>query len=603
MAKKKKVNSKSSKGSGNRSTFTRTVETETSTVFRPKSSKDETTYRDAKRGKSRAGARNKYETRHDAIANNAATLQGKENDPSWYNSNGQLVTDAASVSFYTPAGAPYFSSQSDRFDNSKGSAVPGIMTLDVVPCPGLSTDRSSALNLAALKLYTGMRKANSGAVNYSHADLMMYCLAMDSVYIMYAEALRLYGVLNCWSQYNRYKPQDIVRAMGYDYDGFRQNMADFRAWLNVWIKRANSFSLPVSFSLSKRHAWLFSNIWADSTNAKAQLYLYRPALYYIWDDQSSDQGSKLRAQYWNSNGAWHSPTTFSSLKNHMDDMLDAIANSDDIAIMGGDLEKAFGSENMFNMASIDENYTIEPTFSEEVLMQIENTMFLPRVLKDTPQEDLDITQNVTENMIVYNPKLTYSAKPEGQWQSTDPYYLDYVGLFHDGYPLNVHFDNPKPDDVMVATRNKFDALVDAGEYTADEGGNIYIQFYSLGCDFVTDVTIWTKVNYDTDQSWSTWFPVTSGFEVAPYLPDKTDYSGFTANSLSMVISSTIAVDAFDWHPAVYAAICLQNSPEAEAFARVNFVSMDLDNYTKISDGTLHKIHDAAIYNLWDLPIH
>lgn len=619
MANKKKNRSRNKASQGNM-VYSRTVETTTDETYtRPRTkqgkprdtskdyqshggaSKEFRTHRDSQR--SRQGDRRSSldsRVKSDEVRHNAAVFQGQENDPSWYNSNGQLVQDAASVSFYTPAGAPFFPDYRHQYP-TKGAALPGIMTLDVIPTPGISTDRASALNLAALKLYTGMRKANSGAVNYSHSDLMMYCLAMDSVYIMYSEMLRLYGIMNCWSQYNRYKPEDIVTALGYDYTDFRENLADFRAWLNIWIKRANSFSLPVSFTISKRHSWLFSNIWADSTSAKAQLYAYRPAIYYLWDDHSSDQGSQLKATLWNCKGVWNQKKTFAKVKQSMDHLLDLIANSDDIAIMGGDLEKAFGSNNMFSMASIDENYSIAPTFSEEVLMQIENSMFLPGV-NYAYTDSWNITQNVDENKIVYNPTMEVTATGTGTYDANTVYYMDYKEIYANGLPLNVHFDNPKPDDVMVATRNKFLAEVDTSEWDHEHGGELFITFDSVGCDIITDVSIWTKINYDENQEFTVWNPTFNGFNVKPYMPNYFRWSEMDQPSLGQIISSIIAIDVFDWHPAVYAGICLDENQNAADYSQVNYTSMDLDNYTRLAPSTLRKIHDAAVYNMWELPI-
>lgn len=602
MAKNKNKRSK-----GGNTMYSRTVETETSTTYKPIASKADA-HANASRNRggasrSRKGKRDVGFARPDKIENNVATFQGKENDPSWYNGNGQLVKDAATVSFYTPAGAPFFS-DSRQATPTKGAAVPGIMTLDVVPTPGTSTERASALNLAALKLYTGMRKANSGAVNYSHADLMMYCLAMDSVYIMYSEMLRLYGIMNCWSQYNRYKPEDIVTALGYNYADFRENMADFRAWLNIWIKRANSFSLPVSFTISKRHAWLFSNIWSDSTNAKAQLYAYRPAIYYEWDDQGSEQGSQLKYKFWNYKGRWNSSKSFAEVKQRMDSLLDQIANSDDIAIMGGDLEKAFGSQNMFNMASIDDNYSVEPTFSEEVLMQIENSMFLPGIFKNASAHDesWNITQNVDENKIVYDPEFEIQATGYDNMDALSAFYINYNKIYADGTPINMHFDNPSPDDVMVATRNKFEAVCSYQDWDGAHGGSIYITFKSVGCDFISDVAVWSKVNYDVDNRFTKWDPHLTGFNLCPYAPHFSMYQSMVPSELYKVISSIIAIDIFDWHPAVYAVVALDADPMADHFGQVSYVSMDLDNYTMLDFTTLHKVHDAAIYNMWDLPL-
>lgn len=591
MSKQRKFNSSKKRDAGKQAgsrpetnTFTSYEETVTTTYSKPKG-------KASNGGKSRNGSKYSYSGRPDNVRNNIASFQGKDNDPSWYNGNGQLVKDAGSVSFYTPAGAPYFR----RFSGvGYKAAVPGIMSIGVLPVPGKSVSRSDAVNMAALKLYTGMRKANSGATNYSHADLMMYCLAMDSVYCLYSDMLRLYGTLNSWSQYNRYKPEYVVQAMGYNYNDFRTNMADFRAWLNIWIKRANSFSLPVTFTISKRHSWLFSNIWADSTNAKAQLYLHRLDGIYQWDDQSSDQGSTLRFKHFHTA---FSSLSFAELRETADTILDSIANSEDIAIMGGDLEKAFGSQNMYSLASIDDNYSIEPTFSEEVLMQIENSEFLGQF--NYLQSNLDITQNVDTNTIVFDPSIKLGDGGASEYLSkvNSEHYNHTSGV----HVLNVHFDNPSPDDVMVATRNKINVTLTQDSDT-DQGT---LKFTSLGTEILVDVRIFYLINSRKESEGDgVWVSTLAQQAIEPYIPNaEVALSG--PNSLHNVAyfdRTRVLLGLFDWHPIIYTDVAYGTSSTGGLYDLARVCIGDLDNYTTLDDSTLAKLHDAAVWNMWDIPI-
>lgn len=496
----------------------------------------------------------------DSKENCVARRVGEENDPSWYNSDGQLVRDAASVSFYTPAGSRYYI-------NDLGfeiSAIPGIMTFNVVPGPGKSTSKTSAVNLAALRLYTNMRKNNSGAANYSHSDMMMYALAIDSVYCFYAEMLRLYGVMNSWNQYNRYQPQYIVQALGYDYNDFRKNLSNFRAWLNLFIKRANAFSLPVSFTISKRHTWMFSNIWKDSTNEKAQLYIYKPFGYYTWEDAAVDSGTLLQwrtiSKYQHGGGL----ITFDTVRTFGDLMLDKLWNSEDVAIIGGDLERAYGTQNLFNLAYCDEAYVLEPTFSEEVLMQIENSDYgygtqIPDDIDQTASSWC-VSQDVGRNIIVYDPHLKY-----GKTRTYNEKFADFrhVLLSH-GRPINVHFTEPDPDDVMVATRNM--VSYDINKEDAKGQG---VTFRDLASEFIAGVDIYYMITNEDGEY------VLSSIPVLPYFDDSITESTTLNFATVMTLIST-----FDWHPIVY----VHNSTDG-----ISTFLWDFDNYSKIASSTLHKM--------------
>lgn len=513
--------------------------------------------------------------------NCVAKRYGEENDPSWYNTVGQLVSDAGSISYYTPAGAGVIGTA----DEGKATiAFPGIMTFDVMPCPGISRDKTSALNIAALRLYTNMRKKNSGATNYSHADMMMYCMAIDSVFCMYAEMLRLYGTLNLWNQTNRYEPQYVVRALGYDYDDFKDNLANFRAWFNIWIRRANAFSLPVSFTISKRHTWLFSNIWTDSSSAKAQLYIHKPYGYYTWEDTVSDQGTMLQFHTWKSATA-NTLLTFDEVREYMDNLLNKLWNSEDVAIIGGDLEKAYGAGNLFNLAYCDEAYTCEPVYSEEVLMQIENAMVVGYDAMPTGNDakSLDIMQNVDENIILYSPHFKariLSDTPAAETTPSEIYLYTLYNLSNsDRLIMNMHFDNPTNDDNMVASRFKF-----APRFSVSEGQTGYaMSFDNIGSDFIVGMHAHTLSQGQL-----------SSTEIKPYIMDINDMvvlEQFQAFQL---------VNYFDWHPCIWSIGYRTRGDKYEWGAAVPL--MDVDNYTRIGGGVIDKMNDAAIYNLWDIPV-
>lgn len=84
----------------------------------------------------------------------------KDNDPSWYALNPQLLKDAASFPYAWPLGNRLNLGKFARLIN-KGS-VPGIMAMNWVPTIGYSSNGTSPANVASINTYTKVRHDNSG---------------------------------------------------------------------------------------------------------------------------------------------------------------------------------------------------------------------------------------------------------------------------------------------------------------------------------------------------------------------------------------------------------------------------------------------------------
>lgn len=150
----------------------------------------------------------------------SSTRQGaersKHNDASWYERSLQLVQDAANLSYASLAGAR-LEKDSNFNDNETVRAIPsipGVMAFRWSPSVGLSIDGESAINVASKRLYSFIRHANSGSSNYDSPDLMLYILAMDSLYALHAMGVRAYGIAQYYLLRNRYVPDTLLNACG-----------------------------------------------------------------------------------------------------------------------------------------------------------------------------------------------------------------------------------------------------------------------------------------------------------------------------------------------------------------------------------------------------
>lgn len=310
------------------------------------------------------------------------------NDPAWYSMTPELMADAGRIPFSWSVGAP-FRTKNKLLTNQ---CVPGILSVELCPAYGWADSATDPLNIAAFELYSYVRHANSGSPNYDAPDLMLYVLAVSNA-CSYIEFLRrVYGVVNVYSQRNRYLPKALVEAMNVDFDSIHQNLADFRYGINVLINKLASFAAPTELTIFNRHAFLYSQVYTEGTSVKDQLYIYNPkgfGRYILTGNKFSDAPAGALALVPFDPGVLdtivvdqNTPPTLSGKKFTAQDLINygrmlmqPLLESEDLNIMSGDILKAYGADRIFKYAFIDENYTVTPTFDIGVLEQIKNAKF------------------------------------------------------------------------------------------------------------------------------------------------------------------------------------------------------------------------------------
>lgn len=345
-----------------------------------------------------------------AAGEDKAVHKQSHNDASWYMADNQLVTDVASVSFNTALGNPITLNGSIGVSYTVNSAsvyLPGIMSIYTTPTIGVSKDANSPVNIAMRRLYTFVRHANSGHSNYDPADLMIYLLSMDSIYTYWAYMVRAYGVAQVFSRTNKYVGDALLTAMGVD-PNIRESLADFRAYINTFAAKAQQWCVPRVMTYFLRHNWMYSNVYKDEDNDKAQMFLYVPATLYKYNPTLSDGAAggleaRLIAADVNSAGGFNFktlPNNYLNLVAMGNELLNALAGQEDIGIISGDILKAYGAENLWKIDTIPVDYQVIPTFSEEVLEQFHNTAFASAALVNDSGElistvGLNVTQDTT----------------------------------------------------------------------------------------------------------------------------------------------------------------------------------------------------------------
>lgn len=502
-------------------------------------------------------------------------LLHKYNDSAWYSKNSTTLKDVASFSYRVALGLPMdfagLINNATYFSGASSATIPGLYVLKFIPTIGPSSDATSAANIAAQGVFSRVRRNISGNRVYQPTDLMMYYLAMDSVYMCWNWLKRLVGVATTYSQTNRYMPRAYFYANNVDMDDFIANLANFRGFMNTAAASISQFAVPAVFSYNVRHSWMVSNIFKDSDTRKAQQYIFVPAIFYKFDDKTSDQGSSLvPVQVFGGSGL-----KTSQLMSMMNELIMALQNCDDIGIMAADTITSYGEGNLFTLSAVEDSYTVEPFYSAEVLSQIENTRGM--YMSNTDLAASAITQSVDKAVIVYNYKCTQSGNTAQN------------GMF-----INMHKEDVSPEDMIVATR-----LSSAiKEWDATTGA-------------ITDATFGSEIVVDE----RVYYYSSAGEE---NVTDKANFSNLSLQSMSMqgvvwqfganggtntpssVLAKQIAripmINSFDWAPIKYVMEPLGTNSNAVLGA-----TADWDVFAEVSVTDLDQMNKVALMSEFNVP--
>lgn len=491
---------------------------------------------------------------------------GQGNDPKWYDKNARLVADASKIPFANQLGAVVDTYQPQGGGADMGyveaSYAPGIMSLYMVNVPGIASKSSDGPNLAAAGLFQFIRKNLSTVATYAPADTMIYVLALDEIYSMYSNILRAFGIVNAYSAINLYMP-DALLAAGYGFDTaavneFKRNINVYRSRFNNLIYKASTLYLPTDFSITSRHAWLYSNYFTDSTSLKAQIYVHRMGVYHILNETISEEGSYLETK--------SSPTNMEALLNIFSNMIDAVRNSDSMLRIAADMRRAFEGRAQWKLAYCDEAYMVLPTYDELVVSQIHNsTIVSENVMSGSNMKQWDISQSVTRNTITFSPHFVFAAATDSDAM---------VGLIPamSGKIIDMHKDEVTSDDILEATRGM--VTMYAAKDIVDNTYDCYVM--SCGADVCYAAMIY-QMN-----------------AAGAY-----DRCAFVGNVLNFT-------SPMNWAKIFAQYIAFKNCPQL--FASMDSTMpkklqciLELDNYTTVPNSTIERMNDNIICSMWSIP--
>lgn len=484
------------------------------------------------------------------------------NDVSWYSKNPELMKAASSLPFSYTTG--------QKLPFSDTTSVPGVLRVTYTPNMGYSYIESgipieadafanSAVNLAAKSIYSYTVHANSRNQSYDATDEMLIILAGSQLFAMIAHAIRVYGVMRTYAQQNYYLPRALVTALGFDYSDLVKNMSKMWFDINQMIAQVSQIWIPNTLPLTRRWFWMNSNVFTDAPGIKAQMYVFVPDRFYIYDETSDPNGGKLVSSNWNPDAR----LSWAEYVAMVQEAIDMLLNSQDRGIIMGDILKAYGADSIYTLTEIDSSYTLLPVYDTEVLTQIENSVAQTNIASE-------VCQSADGYLYMY--ATLDETKPNRQtiplWQTV----------------LNFHTNQePTPDMNMVATRLKNQEITEMIE--SGTGKIVNTVASSDASEIVTGYDIYqygANGTVETIQMFST--------------------VAFTEAAGTVKVLS--AWSSFDWAPWIYVIddVKYQTWLAGEGSTPdIKYTLGDYDQYALVSTPDLSEMHKVAIFSEFDVP--
>lgn len=558
----------------------------------------------------------RFEKEDKVSERNYDCYKSRPNDWRWYAQNEQMLKDTASFPYTWPLGHK-LELGSYAPEVNKGS-IPGIMVIDTSASFGWSDNENSPINIAARNIYSYVRHANSGHANYDSPDLMLYLTAMDSAYAYLAWMKRVYGVAMTYSYTNRYYAKAMVKAMGVNYDNLVANLADFRAYINTYAIKIGSLVVPASMSYTAKHVWMYSGYYLDSNQDKAQTYFFNPRGFFVFSLDTNGAGqlvySQLTKHVPNADVTRVTDTSatllaVSEIVAYGSSIIDPILAEEDFAIMGGDILKAFGSQNVYMVSQIPEDYVVYPSFDEEVLDQIQNLTLMGYYTSngqfgnDVNPISLHQSQNV--NYLEFVPSFRFPWALAAQ--STPP---GLNCLLSDRIVTFMHGDI-NPAQTMEATR--MTNIITS--FTANsDSSQISLLSNTIGSEVAhaAHVYYFGEWNQSVGSSGGPWSLLRSR---TLYLPNVVSFS-FTesanptaagnANNANFMRAVLVAeqLTQFDRHPAVTmcgsTTITQSSGDKTVTYTQFNGWLEDINYYTVITANGLQQMTQTALLSMFNV---
>lgn len=455
-----------------------------------------------------------------------------------------------------------------------------------------------ALNQAADSTYSFLVHANSRNYAYISADLFILIIAGSQVFAAIEAMKRAYGIAKRYMEVSSYTPNTLLCSMGFDPQDLRNHLG--QAWfdINNLIVQTRQIWVPNVFPIVTRWMDMNSNLYKDAEGAYAQTYVFVQNRFFQYDETKYKQGGSLVPVLdpTPDSTSMFNPAlnqySWSTWVNVVQGMIDALIASEDRGIIYGDLLNAYTAERIIALPEVSVDYMVEPEYTPEVSMQIENL-------------SVGADWSDPQGLVQANGRLfpLFNSSIPGASTTGTPR----ARLTTDNQQLNFHIvSDPSPEMILTATRfmdlGVRAAKVFASTPSVDKVGtdlttklkNALIPI-TRGSEYIDSVAIYTKpVEKLAAGGWSLPTPV------------KLRY-GATAQMTSAVLFNMMS---FDWHPFLIQQELSGNIDQVTDEIAVNGTIFsnpanatfgDHDKYTDIVWQELSKMNAAAELSLWGVP--
>lgn len=514
----------------------------------------------------------KNQRRAEEIAD-TAVAESRSNPISFYNKYNNFMTDAAKLPFSYPLGYKFdnlFSGpNSPVVIDQNDFVVPGLMTLRFTPTIGVSHDFTSPINRSSIQFWTYLRSIMKAAGDYDHQDITMMTLALDSCVMFHSLLRRIYGLLPDVTPLNKYYAKAIINACGVNYDDLVKNIQDFRAYINEFAYRLQQYAIPKDIELINRHSWMCEGIYTDSVSTRAQTYMFLPFGFWQYDN-TVETGSQLIFKYWSydpSTGL-DGQYTYAQIMQFGNELINAISGDADFAMISGDMFTLYKG-NTYTLPYVTEGYQILPKYDQVVLSQIENATILG-VFDSSYTPVISQNPGVNAGAIIFEPVM----------------YTPNASFYGDA-AINIHYDNPSPDQVVEATR--LCATV-TPNLTVTSNTVAYVK--SCGTEIINLIKVF-KLAPATDQA----IVSLSVARRKHLLSDTVNQENL--NGAIGIVSAALNLAQFDWAPRIeiYQTYTTETSTEYHIIG----TTWDIDDISDVDSNQLAIIHDACLWSEFDVP--
>lgn len=540
----------------------------------------------------RRGTGRKGNKRADAIVAEASDREynrgNSDNAYGWYNRIPQLTADATRLQYSWPTGRPInLGSTAQPYKYM----VPGVLVEYLVPTYGFTSTITDPINVMAQQMYAYLRKDQTSTAVFDRQDALIYEFAVAEMYSYIEFLRRTYGLATRASVENAYIPNRLIEAMGIDPADVVTNLSQLRYGINLLIQKASQFAVPNEMTLFSRKVFLYSEVYIEGSSIKDQMYMYSPAGFYVYANDSETKAGMLRYQEFLNTTDLSSLSLYSvkDLLTIGNGMINALMDAGDVSFVSGAIVKTFGN-NLISLNLLPEEYFVSPRFDITVLEQMKNATVIPYKAYNKP----NLEQNPATNTLIFEPEFDSSKWIESDTPNNNQLKANAIRALQLKKMLQTTTGEVSPAVTMENSRLMVACVQD------DSIANTVLNLY-CGTEICVNAVMYQ--NSMTSGSTSNNYGYAAFTHVYPVAvtTDQNFNAGSADGSYTRLLTMLRSGSAFDFKPPCYLLSTFSTADSSGVVGNGYLTYLhDVDNYMVLDDIELRRLHEAALISLVDM---